>query len=118
MESECNALSMAMRDLIPFRNVVLAVGHAVGVGEEVLTTFGSTVHEDNAGCLTLANMELGRMTPRSKHCAVRTHWFRSHLIPNHVEIKHISTDIQRADILTKPLGQKRFEAIRKLLCGW
>ena len=118
MESEYNALSMAMRDLIPFRNVALAVGSAVGVGDEILATFRSTVHEDNAGALTLANMEPGRITPRSKHYAVRTHWFRSHLVPNHVEIVKIDTAVQRADILTKPLGRKRFEAVRMLLSGW
>ena len=118
MEAEYNALSTAMRDLIPFRNVALAVGTAVGVSDEVLTTFRTTVHEDNNGCLTLARMEPGRITPRSKHYAVRTHWFRSHLIPNQVELEKIDSAIQRADILTKPLGRKQFEAIRALLCGW
>ncbi len=118
MEAECNALSTAVRDLIPFRNVALSVAKTVGVDEEVLTTFRSTVHEDNAGCLTLANMEEGRVTPRSKHYAVRTHWFRSHLIPNHVEIVKIDTAVQRADVLTKPLGRRQFEAMRALLCGW
>ena len=118
MEAEYNALSTAMRDLIPFRNVALAVAGAVGVQEEVLTTFRSTVHEDNVGALTLANMEVGRVTPRSKHYAVRTHWFRSHLQPNQVEIVKIDTAIQRADTLTKPLGRTQFEAIRGLLCGW
>ena len=107
-----------MRDLIPFRNVALAVGAAVGVEEEVLTTFRSTVHEDNAGCLTLANMEPGRVTPRSKHYAVRKHWFRSHLVPNQVKVVKIDTAVQRADILTKPLGRTQFAVIRKLLCGW
>ena len=118
MESEYNALSTAMRDLLPFRNVALAVGSAVGVSDEILTTFRTTVHEDNAGCLTLAMMEPGRITPRSKHYAVRMHWFRSHLQPNKVEVKKIDTAVQRADILTKPLKRQQFEAIRKLLCGW
>ena len=118
MEAEYNALSMAMRDLIPFRNVALSVAKAVGVDHEVLTTFRSTVHEDNDGCWTLANMEPGRVTPRSKHYAVKTHWFRSHLQPNRIEIRQIDTSVQRADILTKPLGRRQFEAIRLLLCGW
>ena len=118
MEAEYNALSMAMRELLPFRNVALAVAKAVGVDEEVLTTFRSTVHEDNDGCWTLARMEPGRVTPRSKHYAVKTHWFRSHLEPNSIEIAKIDTAVQRADILTKPLGRTQFEAIRKLLCGW
>ena len=118
MEAEYNALSSSMREMIPFRTVVLCVSRAMGIAEDVLTTFRSTVHEDNAGCLTLANMEPGRVTPRSKHYAVRTHWFRSHLIPSRIEVTKIDTAVQRADILTKPLGRQQFEAIRKLLCGW
>ena len=118
MEAECNALSSSMREMMPFRTVVLCVSRAMGIAEDVLTTFRSTVHEDNAGCLTLANMEPGRVTPRSKHYAVRTHWFRSHLIPSRIEVTKIDAAVQRADILTKPLGRQQFEAIRKLLCGW
>jgi hypothetical protein len=118
MESEYNALSMAMRDLLPFRNVVETVAHAVGLSSDVLSTFKTTVHEDNSGCLTLANLEPGRVTPRSKHYAVRMHWFCSHLVPNRVSVEKIDTSIQKADILTKPLGRTQFEAIRALLCGW
>ena len=118
MEAEYNALSTAMRDLLPFRTVVNLVGKATGMQDEVLATFKTTVHEDNSGCLTLANMEPGRVTPRSKHYAIRTHWFRSQLIPNQIEVKKIDTTIQKADILTKPLGRTQFKAIRMLLCGW
>jgi hypothetical protein len=118
MEAEYNALSSAMRDLLPLRNVVTTVAKAVGIHEDVLATFRTTVHEDNTGCITLANLETGRVTPRSKHYAVRTHWFRLHLSPNRIEVKHVETALQKADILTKPLGKLRFETVRKLLCGW
>jgi len=118
MEAEYNALSSAMRDLLPMRAVVSTVAKAVGIEESILTSFKTTVHEDNMGCLTLANLEPGRVTPRSKHYAIRTHWFRSHLKPNRVVVSHIPTALQKADILTKPLGRTRFEAVRKLLCGW
>jgi hypothetical protein len=118
MEAEYNALSSAMRELLPLRTVVTTVAKAVGINEDVLATFRTTVHEDNTGCITLANLETGRVTPRSKHYAVRTHWFRSHLAPNKIEVKHIETALQKADILTKPLGKLRFETVRKLLCGW
>jgi len=116
MESEYNALSLAMRDLIPFRTLVQTVSNALNV-ESCMATFRTTVHEDNSGCLTLANLEPGRITARSKHYAVRTHWFRSHL-SDEVKVVKIDTAIQKADILTKPLGRSRFEAIRLLLCGW
>jgi len=75
MEAEYNALSSAMRDLLPMRTVVSTVAKAVGIDEQVLASFRTTVHEDNMGCMTLANLEPGRITPRSKHYAIRTHWF-------------------------------------------
>jgi len=76
-----------------------------------------TVWEDNNGTLALANMEPGQMTPQSKHYAVKYHWSHSHLSPNSVEVK-IDTSLQKADIFTKGLCIKKFQAIQKLLCGW
>lgn len=116
MEAEYNALSTAMRELLPFRNVVTTIARATGI-EEVVSTFKTTVHEDNAGCLTLANMEPGRITARTKHYAIRTHWFRSHLSDS-IKIQKIGTEVQKADILTKPLSRRRFEDVRFLLSGW
>jgi hypothetical protein len=118
MEAEYNALSAAMRELLPFRDRVVAVLHSVGYGKEPLTIFRTTVWEDNAGALTLANLEAGRSTPRSKHYAIRMHWFRSHLKPNSVTVQKIGTADQKADLLTKGLPTTTFESIRKLLCGW
>jgi hypothetical protein len=88
------------------------------LGDDVETIYKTTVWEDNNGALQLANMEPGRMTPRSKHYAVKYHWFRSHLSPNSVEVKKIDTELQKADILTKGLRVEKFQIIRKLLCGW
>jgi hypothetical protein len=96
----------------------LAVSRGIGLGDDVTTTFKTTVWEDNNGALSLANMEPGRMTPRSKHYAVKYHWFRSHLAPNSVEVQKIDTTLQKADIFTKGLRKEKFWIIRKLLCGW
>jgi hypothetical protein len=67
MEAEYVALSMTMREVLPFKALVEAVAVAVGFGKFESTTFCTTVWEDNMGALTLANMEPGRHTPRSKH---------------------------------------------------
>jgi hypothetical protein len=85
------------------------------------STFRTTVHEDNVGALSLANLEPGGSTPRSKHYAVKLHWFRSKLTsdgPHPIKVVQIVTDLQRADILTKGLTKIKFQAIRKLLCSW
>jgi hypothetical protein len=118
MEAEYNALSTAMRSVLPFRETVKAVAQGVGLKDEHLTIFKTTVWEDNIGCLTLANMEPGRITPRSKHYAIRMHWFRSHLKPHSITVQKIATQEQKADILTKGLSKDTFISIRKLLCGW
>jgi len=75
MEAEYNGMSMAMRDVLPFRQLFFAVARGVGLSDEMLTVFKTTVWEDNNGALTLAQMEPGQMTPRSKHYAVKYHWF-------------------------------------------
>jgi hypothetical protein len=118
METEYIALSKAMKQVLPLRELFQILGKSVGINDQQLTTFKTTVWEDNNGALTLANMEPGRMTPRSKFYAVRYHWFRSHLVKGLIEVCKINTSEQRADILTKGLKQETFEKVRKLLCGW
>jgi hypothetical protein len=118
MESEYNALSDALKFVIPIQNLVNTVAKGVGLEPERLTTFKTTIWEDNMGVLTLANLEPGRCTPRSKHYAVKIHWFRSYLKPNRIKIMKIDSKVQKADILTKGLRPETFETIRKLLCGW
>jgi hypothetical protein len=59
-----------------------------------------------------------RLTPRSKSIAVKYHWFRSHLSESSIVIQHIGTDLQRANILTKPLSRFQFEKEREMFLGW
>jgi hypothetical protein len=89
----------------------------VGYQAALATNFQTTVHEDNAACLKLANLSPGQFTPRTKFYAVKMHWFRSHL-SDRCKVVKIDTKLQRADILTKSLSADKFETIRKLLCGW
>ena len=109
-----------MPSVVQFQNTVQAVARAVGQPDDRPTLFKTTVWEDNAGALALANMEPGRSTPRSKHYAIKMHWFRSYLHknPTLVAVEKIGSDEQRADILTKGLRVVKFREIRKLLCGW
>jgi hypothetical protein len=98
IEAEYNGLSLCMRDLLPFKNLFLAILHGIRLADDIQTKFKTSIWEDNNGALTLANMEPGHMTPRSKHYAVKYHWFRSHLKPNEVEVHKIDTNLQKADI--------------------
>jgi Reverse transcriptase (RNA-dependent DNA polymerase) len=118
MEAEYNALSYTMRELLPFKTLVLAVAECIGFSDDDVTTIRTTVWEDNAGALSLANLEPGRSTPRSKFYAIKMHWFRSKLEPNNIQILKIDTAQQKADIFTKGLQKIKFFISRKLLCGW
>jgi hypothetical protein len=119
MEAEYTALSMALRSAIPFMDICRYVieNFKLAAGES-LVTFKTTVHEDNLGALTLAKLEPGRHTPRSKFYAIKLHWFRSWLKPKEIELEYIESKFQKADIFTKPLSTAEFLRCRQLSCGW
>lgn len=116
-EAEYVALSTAMRELLPLRRLVKEVADSLKIERSELMKV-SSVWEDNNAAIILANAEYPNMTPRSKHIAVKYHWFRSHLVPGEVEVRRIDTSVQKADIFTKGLVQKEFEAKRAMLMGW
>ena len=118
MMAEYYALSTAMREVLPLRLLVKTVGVGCGLDSKCLTTFKTTVWEDNSGALALANLEPGQHTPRSKFYDVKVHWFRSHLKPNDIVVRKIDTAEQKADLFTKPLSREIFVKIRLLLMGW
>ena len=107
-----------MREVLPLRSSVLALAKALKLNESCKTMFRTTVHEDNNGAFTLANLDPGHATPRSKFYDSKVHWFRSHLKPNEIEVKKIDTKLQLADIFTKVLPKTTFVEQRKRLCGW
>ena len=118
MESEYFALSSALRVVIPLLDLVKAICSALRYTKNRLLTFRATIHEDNQGALILANLEPGRHTPRSKHYALRLHWFRSWIKPKQIEIVFVSTKLQKADMMTKPLNPTAFKENQMLSMGW
>jgi len=119
MMAEYYALSTAMREVLPLNDLVKVMAVALKLdSERSLTSFNTTVWEDNNGALSLANLDPGQHTPRSKHYDIKVHWFRSHLKPNKIVVEKIDTSLQKADIFTKPLPVEIFVRLRKLLMGW
>jgi Reverse transcriptase (RNA-dependent DNA polymerase) len=103
MMAEYVALSSTMKTLIPLRRTVAEILEVLKAPNEPLSKLHSTVWEDNMPALTLAKAELPRLTPGSKHFNVKYHWFRKHLKKGELEVHHISTKEQIADIFTKAL---------------
>jgi Reverse transcriptase (RNA-dependent DNA polymerase) len=118
MMAEYYALSTAMREVIPLNELIKSVAGGLSLDNESHTSFKTTVWEDNNGALTLATLDPGQHTPRSKHYDIKVHWFRSHLKPNQIEVEKIDTSLQKADIFTKPLPPEVFIHLRRLLMGW
>lgn len=63
------------------------------------------------------------MTPRSKHIAVKCHWFLQHVSVDGgndggIIVKKTDTKEQIADIFTKGLGPTLFAKLREKLMGW
>jgi hypothetical protein len=52
---------------------------------------------------------------RSKHIDTRYHYIRECVGNGVIDVEHVSTDEQLADILTKPLGRVRFSKMRRQL---
>mmetsp|Transcript_13367 Transcript_13367/g.36871 ORF Transcript_13367/g.36871 Transcript_13367/m.36871 type:complete len:173 (-) Transcript_13367:6-524(-) len=71
--TEYYALSAAMSEVLPLRELTKTLAEAVGLDPECFTEFKTTVWEDNMAALTLAKLDPGHTTPRSKF------WFRKHL---------------------------------------
>ena len=65
------------------------------------------VFEDNKSCLEIATNHKSR--PRTKHLSVRLHHFRSYVVAGLIDIVHVSTVDQLADIFTKPLSEQPFK---------
>ena len=110
MEAEYIALSTVLKSLIPLKRLVKDISLAAGLDLRKVSNIKTEVDEDNQGCTILAKLELFCMTPRSKHYALKYHWFRSELKPNNISIVSVASTDQCADITTKGLRCILFEA--------
>jgi predicted nuclease of restriction endonuclease-like RecB superfamily len=106
-----------MRDLLPMRRVLSEIGENLKLDLVQPAMIHSTIFEDNNGALTLATAP--KLTPRTKHIAVKYHWFKE-LIGKEKGflIERVDSVDQKADIFTKGLPAALFEHVRKLVMGW
>ena len=117
VEAEYVALSMSLREFLPMRKTAQELCNVFEVNMGEKNQLLSTIFEDNTGCLSLAKAK--RMNPRTKHIATQYHRWHQHATEdNGIEIKHIRSEMQKADIMTKGLRREIFLCIRHLLCDW
>ena len=68
---------------------------------------------DNKSALALTKNHV--FHGRSKHIHRRYHFIRECVDNELIEVHHVAGTMQRADILTKPLGRLKFREMRKLI---
>eukprot|EP00253_Pinus_taeda_P010042 PITA_10042 len=76
-------------------------------------TKGTVIFCDNSSTIALSKNSV--FHKRTKHIDTRFHYIRLLVNNGEIVLKHCKTQEQVADILTKPLGQKSFEFLRKCL---
>eukprot|EP00804_Cyclotella_cryptica_P027799 CCRYP_009210-RA/>CCRYP_009210-RA protein AED:0.51 eAED:0.62 QI:0/-1/0/1/-1/0/1/0/107 len=81
--------------------MVQSLCSAVGLSCESFAQLHIKIHEDNVGALTLAGLEPRRMTPRSKHYAIKYHWFREHVAARCIQLIKVDTRNQLVISLLK-----------------
>ncbi|XP_074356309.1 secreted RxLR effector protein 161-like [Apium graveolens] len=72
-----------------------------------------TLYIDNKSAIDLAKNPM--FHGRSKHIDIRYHFIRECVDRGEIVVKHVATENQKADILTKALTTVKFERMRKLL---
>ena len=68
---------------------------------------------DNESAIKIAHNPVQHS--RTKHIDVRHHFIRDHVAKGDIDLKHVRTDKQVADIFTKPLDEKTFCRLRSEL---
>ncbi len=124
-ESEYIALSMATRELLPLRRLLQEIHHHSLItlpSENIFnitkmpTLIATQVYEDNEACIVLAHSETSKV--RTKHIALKWHHFKDQIKQGFIKDVKIGSNFNWADIMTKPLGCQKHEALRKLIMGW
>ena len=118
MESEYIAMSQACKDLFPIMDLIHDLTTTLDIPSFTSSNLHVMIHEDNVRALTLGQLEPRRITPRSKHYALKYHWFREELKPRKITLIKIATEDQLGDIFTKGLSPVLFSRLRKKLMGW
>ena len=113
-ESEYIALSSALREVIPLMRLMEEINEIYPLYIDK-PNFFCKVFEDNQSCIKMAVAP--KFTPRTKHIALKYHHFKAH-VGKRIDISYISTDLQKADIFTKPLPDDAFFRLRHMLMGW
>ena len=115
VEAEYMALSIAIRDMIPFTDQVTELT-TVFNQEKLDVKLHSALFEDNDRALKLAIISL--YCPRIKHIAIKYNYFIERVKQGMISIVPKDTTEQIVDQFTKGLQVGTFEYLRANLLEW
>jgi hypothetical protein len=118
MEAEYVALSALCCYLFPLIDIAKHICSALSLNLPDKTHMHIIIHKDNVGTLLFGQLEPRRMTPRSKHYAIKYHWFCEHLVPCKIQLVKIDTKNQLGDVFTTLLEKIAFQCLQQMLMGW
>jgi hypothetical protein len=70
---------------------------------------------NNQSCITMATSQ--KFTPLTKHIALKYHHFKQYIKSGKIQINYLHTEIQQANILTKPVKIELFPKLCYMLMG-
>jgi hypothetical protein len=114
-EAEYIALSTACRELLPMKKIFKEIKSFLDI-LDLTPDVKCTLFEDNVGAETLANAP--KMTPRTKHIAIKYHHVREAVKSGVLKITRVDTNNQLVDIFTKAIKLQAFEHLRENIMGW
>jgi hypothetical protein len=115
-EAEYIALSTALRDTIPLMELIQEMHNNGFDLAATKPTIHCKVFEDNSGAIEIATMH--KFRPRTKHINMQYHHFWQYVDQGKISISAISTELQRADMLTKSVSVPLLLRHRRSIMGW
>lgn len=104
-EAELVSICSTVKELTWIRNLAQELG--------IINEDPTVIYCDNQSAIHLALDE--KSVQRTRHMGVRAAFTREQVASKQVEVRHIKTENQLADFLTKPLSNGRFTTLRNKL---
>jgi hypothetical protein len=95
----------AMQTLLPLHELFQSLAGSLDIKRDEATKV-CTIWEDNDAALKLANAQFPNMTPRTKHIAIKYHWFKENIEEGDIEVRAIDMKVQKANIFTKGIATR------------
>jgi hypothetical protein len=93
-EAEYRALTDFSCKILWIRQLIVEIG----LGDSLLPT---VIHEDNQGCIAVANFDANSNSKRMKHVEIQLHFIQDVIKNNNIILKYTPTHQMLADFLTK-----------------